>query len=113
MPDELPAARRGDPAGMADAEVPGVRLVGDGQWADDRRGIPVHEGQRRHRVMRTARPATATRNAHDREIIVRKRPRGAGHAHSPGPGCPTVTIAEGAIRSAPRAAGTRGAKRPP
>ncbi len=26
VPDQLPAARRGDPAGMADAEVPGVRL---------------------------------------------------------------------------------------
>jgi len=51
-----------------------------GSWAmarraDDRRRIPVHEGSASPpAVMRTARPATATRNAHDPEIIVRKTP---------------------------------------
>src|SRR5947199_10844306 len=73
VPDKLPATRRRDPAGVADAEVPGVRLTGNGQRADDGGGVRVHEGQRRNRVVRTPWPAAATRNVHDREVIVRKR----------------------------------------
>jgi hypothetical protein len=53
---------------MAHAEVPGVRLTGDGQRTDDGGGVRVHKGQRRDRVMRTPWPAAATRNVHDRRL---------------------------------------------
>lgn len=37
MADQLPAARRGDPAGMAHTEIPGMRFPRRSQRADDGR----------------------------------------------------------------------------
>ena len=102
VPHEFPSAGRGDPAGMADAQIPGVRLARGGERTDDRRRVRVDERQGRHGVVRTPGPATATGNVHDREAIVRKRCRSAGHAHPLDPRCPTVTIGAWAIRAAPR-----------
>jgi hypothetical protein len=92
MPNQIPSARCGDATGVADAEVPGVRFACGCQRTDHRRRVRIDERQRRHRIVRTPRSATATRNIHDREVIVRKRPDSAGHAW-PDPGCSTVTIA--------------------
>ena len=77
---QFPAARRGDPAGVADAQVPGMRFADGGQRADDGGGVGVDERQRRHRVMGAPGPAAATGNIHAREVIARQSQVVAGHA---------------------------------
>lgn len=84
MADELPAARRGDSAGMADAQVPRVWLLRGSEWTDHCGGVRVNERQRRHRVVRTPGPAAATGSIHDREVIARKPRRSGGHAEPRG-----------------------------
>jgi hypothetical protein len=73
MPDEFPSPRRGDPAGMDHAEIPGVRLGDGGERTDDRGRVLVDEGQRRHGVVRAPGPAAATGNVHGHEAIARER----------------------------------------
>jgi hypothetical protein len=89
---EIPPPRCGDASGMADAQIPGMGFPRGGERAYDCRRVRVDERQRRHRIMRTPRPAAATGNIHDRKAIVRKRCASAGHAHPFGPRCSTVTI---------------------
>ena len=73
---QLPAARRGDPAGVTDAQIPRVRLAHGGQRADDGGRIGIDERQRRHRVMGAPGPAAATGNIHAREAIARSNTGG-------------------------------------
>ena len=70
---EFPTARRGDPAGMADAQIPGMRFSHGSERTYHRRRVRVDERQRRHGIVRTPGPAAATGNVHDRKAIVRKR----------------------------------------
>src|ERR1700751_2579779 len=88
-----------------------MRFACGSEWAYHCRRVRVDERQGRHGIVRTPGPATATGNVHDGKAIVRKRRRSAGHAHPPGPRCPTVTIGAWAIRAAPRKAIGRGADR--
>lgn len=74
---EFPPAWRGDPTGVADAQIPGMRLPRGGKRTDHSSRIRVDERQRRHRVVRAPGPATATGNGHDREAIVVKPPGSA------------------------------------
>lgn len=90
--DQLPTARRGDPGGMADAQVPGMRLARNRQRPDDGRGIGIDERQRRHRIMGAPGPAAATGNIHVREAIAVQSQVGTGHAQLRGRRFPTVTI---------------------
>src|SRR5882757_10614101 len=73
VPHQLPAARGGDPAGVLDAQIPRVRFRHGGQRPDDRRRVSVHEGQRRHGVVRAPGPAAATGNVHASEAICWRR----------------------------------------
>lgn len=89
--DQLPAAGSGDPTGMHDTKIPGMRLRHRREWSDDRCRVRIDEGQRRHGVVRAPWPAAATGSVHVRKIIVQRR-RGppdtrVGEARSP-----TVTI---------------------
>lgn len=70
---QLPATRRGDPAGVCDTQIPGMRLGHRGQRPDDGCRVRVHERQRRDRIVGTPGPTAATGNIHEREVIVRKR----------------------------------------
>ena len=89
---EVPSAGCGDPAGMADTQIPRMRFARGSEWPHHCRRVRVDERQGRHGIVRTPRPATATRNVHDRKAIVDKRRQSAGHAHPPDPRCATVTI---------------------
>jgi zinicin-like metallopeptidase len=73
VPDEFPAARRGDSSGMDHAQIPRVGLGGGGQRSYDGGRVLVDEGQRRHGVVRAPGPAAATGNVHGHEAIARGR----------------------------------------
>lgn len=64
MSNQFPPARGGNPPGMRDAQIPGVRLRDGGQRAHHGGGIRVHERQCRHRIMGAPGPAAATGNIH-------------------------------------------------
>ena len=61
---QLPSAGRGDPAGVADAQIPRMRFAHGREWAYDCRRVRVDERQGRHGVMRAPGPAAATGNVH-------------------------------------------------
>ncbi len=71
--DQLPASRRRDTAGVADTQIPGMRLRHRGQWSDHRRGVGVDKSQRRHGIVRAPGPAAATGNIHAPEITLDDR----------------------------------------
>lgn len=89
---QFPAARRGDPAGVADTQIPRMRFGDDRQRTDHRRGIGIDERERRHRIVGAPGPAAATGNIHAREVIVRECRNGEGHAQPRARRSPTVTI---------------------
>ena len=68
VPHHLPPAGRGDPAGMSETEVPGVRLAGNGKRSHDCGRVRVDVRQRRHREMGTPGPTATTGNIHVRDI---------------------------------------------
>ena len=72
MANQLPPARRRDPARVGHAQIPRMWLGDRGQGPDDGRRIGVDEGQRRDRIVGAPGPAAATGNVHEREAIVRK-----------------------------------------
>lgn len=89
---QLPAAGSGDPAGVCDAEVPGMRLADGRQRPHHGGGVGVDVRQRRHRILGAPGPAAATGNIHAGEAIAvdcRVTPDTRGGQASR---CPTVTI---------------------
>src|ERR687893_231003 len=60
VPDDLPAARHGEPLGVELAEVVAVRLRERCQRADDSGRLRVHVGQGRCRRLRAAAARAAT-----------------------------------------------------
>ena len=68
MADQFPAARRGDAAGVQNAQIPGVRLGHGGQRTHYSRRVGIDESERRDRIVRAPRPAAATRNIHSERL---------------------------------------------
>ena len=68
---QLPATRCGDPAGVPEAQIPGVRLADCRQRPHHCGGVGVDVRQRRHRVMGAPGPAAATGKIHAGEAIAR------------------------------------------
>src|SRR5579875_1780253 len=61
QPHDVPPARRGEPVGVLAAQVVAVRLDERGERPEDRRGVPVHVGQRAHGIPPAGRPRAAAR----------------------------------------------------
>src|ERR1700722_7654652 len=80
QPHHIPAARRGQPAGVLLAQVIAVRLDVRGQRAEDRGRVAVHVGQRVYRRMLAcgARAAPRLHPAHLAHITVRSSARNLG-----------------------------------
>jgi len=72
VPHQLPAEWGGDPAGMPDTQVPGVRLAGDSHRSHDGGRVGVDVGQGCHRVLGAPGPTASTGNIHVREAIAVK-----------------------------------------
>ena len=67
QPQHLPAARRGEPLGVGDAQVVAVRLGVGGERAEDRRGVGVDIGERRDGGPAARGPRAAANRTHGRD----------------------------------------------
>lgn len=109
---QLPTARGGDPAGVANAQIPGMRFRDSSQWADDCGRVRVDKSQCRDRILWTPGPAAATGNIHATEAIARPR-RGVPDTRS-GPSADNQPLRMGSYDRAmalPRLPGSRRGRR--
>lgn len=80
---QLPALRRGRGRCVYFAQVPGVRLLDGGEWADYRGRVGIDIRERRNSRTVAPRPAASTQRSHTRETSPLRRHRAARHTASP------------------------------